>query len=135
MTFSYFRIIRLADTDAAGVVYFSNLLSICHEAYEDFLTSNPISFKNLVYHGSIALPIVHAEIDFFKPIYCGDRILIDIIATINTNNEFKIDYRIYPELYNDVTLAFAKTIHVCIDKKTRKRVNFPDLIKECLQNN
>ena len=135
MPFSYFRVIRLTDTDAAGVIYFSNLLSICHEAYEDFLTSNPISFKNLVYHGSIALPIVHAEIDFFKPIYCGDRILIDIIATINTNNEFKIDYRIYPELYNDVTLAFAKTIHVCIDKKTRKRVNFPDLIKECLQNN
>ncbi|MDJ0549913.1 MAG: 1,4-dihydroxy-2-naphthoyl-CoA hydrolase, partial [Microcystis aeruginosa] len=31
---SYERLIYLADTDAAGVVYFAHLLSICHEAYE-----------------------------------------------------------------------------------------------------
>jgi 1,4-dihydroxy-2-naphthoyl-CoA hydrolase len=35
--FSYERIIHFPDTDAAGVVFFANYLSICHEAYEEAL--------------------------------------------------------------------------------------------------
>jgi hypothetical protein len=39
MPFSYVRTVRLADTDAAGVVYFARTLSICHEAYEAALAA------------------------------------------------------------------------------------------------
>jgi 1,4-dihydroxy-2-naphthoyl-CoA hydrolase len=132
MCFSYFRMIRLADTDAAGVVYFSNLLSICHEAYEDYVSSSYIDFRDLVYHGSIALPIVHSEIDFFKPIYCGDRILINVKIEIIKTGKFGVNYEIHEELTPDTILAKAKTHHVCIDKKTRKRIEFPDPIRKFL---
>lgn len=134
MTYTYFRVIRLADTDAAGVIYFSNLLAICHEAYEDYLTSSGIMFQHLVYHGTIALPIVHGEIDFYKPIKCGDRILIEVTPQIIKSNKFEIGYRVIKELETDLTLAIAKTRHVCIDKKTRQRVDFPDIIRKSLEN-
>ncbi len=130
MSFTYFRIIRLADTDAAGVIYFSNLLSICHEAYEDYLTSSNLNFRDLVYHGAIALPIVHSEIDFFKPIFCGDRIIIELTSHLIKNYKFEINYQIYPELSPDLILARAKTHHVCLDQKTRSKVDLPDLIRK-----
>lgn len=44
--FIYSRKIHFADTDSAGVVYFSNLLSICHEAYEEVLLSLGINLSN-----------------------------------------------------------------------------------------
>ena len=34
MAFAYYYTVRFQDTDAAGVVYFANVLRICHEAYE-----------------------------------------------------------------------------------------------------
>ena len=39
MPFVYHRTIRFADTDAAGVVFFPNYLTICHEAYEESLAA------------------------------------------------------------------------------------------------
>lgn len=133
MSYHYFRIIRLTDTDAAGVVYFSNLLSICHEAYEDYLTSSHLNFKDLVYHGSISLPIVHGSINFLKPIFCGDRILISLNPKIIKSNKFEINYQIFQELTPDLILANAKTVHVCIDKKNRHRIDLPEAIRLLLR--
>ncbi|MFZ9683665.1 MAG: 1,4-dihydroxy-2-naphthoyl-CoA hydrolase, partial [Cephaloticoccus sp.] len=39
MPFIYERTIRLAETDAAGIVYFANYLGLCHEAYEAALAA------------------------------------------------------------------------------------------------
>jgi len=75
---SYFRTIRFADTDAAGVVYFASLLSICHEAYEASLLRIGVDMRQFFSGSSIALPIVHAEIDFFQPLMCGDQIQISL---------------------------------------------------------
>ena len=51
MSFTYHRTIRFKDTDAAGVVYFANILAICNEAYEESLEASGIDFRNeLVYN-------------------------------------------------------------------------------------
>ena len=39
MPFTYARTVHFPDTDAAGVVFFPNYLSICHEAYEEALAA------------------------------------------------------------------------------------------------
>jgi len=46
MAFTYRRTIRFADTDAAGVVFFPNYFSICHEAYEESLAADGIEFQS-----------------------------------------------------------------------------------------
>ena len=78
MPFTYDRIIRFADTDAAGVVYFANVLSICHEAYEAALAAAGIDFKSLFSNPTAAFPIVHASADLRRPISYGDRLLIRV---------------------------------------------------------
>ena len=64
MGFRYERTVRLADTDAAGVVYFARVLSICHEAYEASLAAAGVPLASWIRKGTIALPIVHAHADF-----------------------------------------------------------------------
>ena len=76
MPFTYKRTIRFQDTDAAGVVYFANVLNICHEAYEDSLVESGIKLKSFFQSTSTAITIVHASVDFFKPMFCGDKQII-----------------------------------------------------------
>ena len=123
--FAYDRTIRFQDTDAAGVVYFANGLSICHEAYEASLTASGIDLKSFFRGGAIAVPIIHASIDFFKPMFCGDRITIWLEPTLLSPESFQIEYELFfnGDEVEKKAIAKAITKHTCIDTNTRKRCN------------
>ena len=125
--FTYDRTIYFHDTDAAGVVYFANGLSLCHEAYEASLVAAGINLKSFFRGEAIAVPITHASIDFFKPMFCGDRIAISVKSTLLNPMEFQVEYQLYfEELINQKeAIAKALTKHTCIDPSTRKRCNLP----------
>ncbi len=127
--FTYKRKIYFADTDAAGVVYFSNLLSICHETYEEYLTTLTINLQEFFSSNLIAIPIIHAEIDFFKPLFCGDLIIIDIDTKLISNKIFEISYYLNKD---NILIATALTRHICLDAQTRKTQEIPLIIKENL---
>ena len=114
MSFNYYRTVRLSDTDAAGVVYFANVLHICHGAYEE-------SFLN---NSSIAIPIISASVNFYRPIFCGDRLFVNLTTQQLNNSEFEINYCVYTS--SEQVIAKAKTKHVCINTLDRKRINLPD---------
>lgn len=57
MAYAYRRTIHLADTDAAGVVYFAQLLHICHEAYEICLIGNGMDWSGLLREGPLPCPL------------------------------------------------------------------------------
>ena len=131
-TFTYDRTIYFHETDAAEVVYFANGLSLCHEAYEASLVAAGIKLKSFFRGEAIAVPITHANIDFFKPMFCGDRIAISVKSTLLNPMEFQVEYQLYfEELINpQEAIAKALTKHTCIDISTRKRCNLaPDLLK------
>lgn len=132
MAFVYPHQIRFHETDGAGVVYFANVLTLCHEAYEASLAAAAIDLGQFFDpHGSgpgIAVPIVHADVDFFRPMRCGDRILIQLTPQRLKPSEFEIRYQIWPEppstqpspapeqaeTHAPRPLAQATTRHVCI---------------------
>lgn len=131
MPFTHNRIIRFQDTDAAGVVYFANVLAICHEAYEESLTISNINLQLFFRNNDFAIPIVHASVDFLRPIFCGDRILIDLSPNQLNSQKFEINYQIIsPE--NEI-LAKAITRHICIDPITRNRKELSSEIIHWLQ--
>ncbi|MEL4896886.1 acyl-CoA thioesterase [Crocosphaera sp. Alani8] len=131
----YRRTIRFSDTDAAGVVYFSTLLSICHEAYENALQVAEIELKTFFTNSDVAIPIVHANIDFYQPLFCGDRIQINLMTTQLSATEFEIKYQIFFENNSDKLIAQAITRHVSITPKVRKRSPLPSSIIQWLQSN
>ncbi|MBW4577068.1 MAG: acyl-CoA thioesterase [Aphanothece sp. CMT-3BRIN-NPC111] len=124
MPFTYNRTIRFQDTDAAGVVYFANVLAICHEAYEESLAASGINLKSFFSNPPIAIPIVHASVDFRRPMFCGDKIVIQLLPKYLSDNTFETHYKIVIQDAEEL-LANALTKHVCIDTSSRKRKEMP----------
>ncbi len=125
MSFSYEHTIQFRDTDAAGVVYFANILSICHIAYEASLIASDIDLKRFVNNSEFAVPITHTSADFFKPLYCGDRITIELTPRSIDSCRFEIVYQLGS--------ATAITKHIVINPNTRKRQKLPVILTKWLE--
>jgi len=132
MRFKYLRRVYLGDTDAAGVVYFAKGLEICHQAYEESLTEGGISLNRMIRVGNTALPIVHAEIDFIRPIFCGQQLEISLNTSQVNNSEFAIAYEIIALDDPEQIVVKAETKHVSIDPQIRQRIDLPATILEWL---
>ena len=132
MIFNYQRRIRLSDTDAAGVMYFARGLKICHEAYEESLAQAGIDLNRMIREGKTALPIVHAEIDFLRPLFCGDLVQVNLAARLINNSELAIAYQISPSNNLEQIVIKAQTRHVCINPQIRQRINLPPEMREWL---
>jgi len=132
MTFVYQRIVRFQDTDAAGVVYFANVLAICHEAYEASLAARKIDLRQFFRGVQGTVPITHASVDFFQPLHCGDRLSIHLIPAQNSAHSFTITYTLFLEAEPSKPVSTAQTRHVCIDPLTRKRQALPSALTDWL---
>ncbi len=137
MSFSYEYTIQFRDTDAAGVVYFSNIISICHIAYEASLINVGINLKLFVNNPEFAVPLIHVSADFLKPLFCGDRVIIELTPQLIDSCKFEINYQIrstgspnpHPSIY-----ATVLTKHIVIDPNTRKRKDLPESLTTWLTN-
>jgi 1,4-dihydroxy-2-naphthoyl-CoA hydrolase len=132
MPFIYHRTIRFQDTDAAGVVYFANTLAMCHEAYEESLMASGIQVWKFCSDREIALPIVHATVDYFRPAFCGDRHEIRLSPTLQSENKFEIRYEIYETGDREHLVSQALTHHVCINPVNRQRQPLPQAVLDWL---
>jgi len=129
MPFTYERTIRLADTDAAGVVFFASTLALCHEAYEAGLASAGCEIADFLRRESDTLiPIAKASAEYLRPLFCGDLVRITLSPTRLSADSFAIDYEIV-RLTKDArpkVAARARTEHVCTSRSERARVPLPE---------
>ena len=129
MPFSYGRVIRFHETDAAGVVYFARLLTLCHEAYEAALATVDIDLRAFFSAaGGVAVPIVHTEADFYQPLRCGDAIAITLTPKQLSLHSFEITYTISNQPSGQALdkvsvkpLAWVLTRHVCTNLSSHRR--------------
>jgi 1,4-dihydroxy-2-naphthoyl-CoA hydrolase len=132
MAFFYQRTIRFQDTDAAGVVYFANTLAMCHEAYEASLIAAGIEVRQFFKAGAIAVPIVHAEADYLRPAFCGDRHEIRLTPMLQSDHAFEIQYVIYATDHPERLISKALTRHLCINPTNRQRQPLPQAVLDWL---
>ncbi len=127
MSFVYDRVIHFQDTDAAGVVFFANMLTICHEAYEETLRQQGINLKRFFQDPEFALPIVHAEVDFYQPVFCGDGLRVMMQPERLGLDKFKVIYQLDRETTGTEMerVAQGSTVHLCINPKNRQRQALP----------
>lgn len=130
----YQRAIRFQDTDAAGVVYFTNVLAICHEAYEASLAASGIDLRSFFRDPNCAIPIVRASVDFFRPMFCGDVVAVSLNVVELSDSEFEIAYELVANEGETPTLAGALTRHVCIEPTRRRRQSLPPAMQKWLQS-
>ncbi|MBD3884415.1 acyl-CoA thioesterase [Phormidium tenue FACHB-886] len=135
MPFVYCRTVRFQDTDAAGVVYFANVLSMCHEAYEASLAAVGIDLKAFFGKSPIAIPIVHASVDLRSPMFCGEEYEISVAPVQLDSSKFEIRYEIEQpnSRPSQARSSQALTAHVAIDPIARCRVELPAAVLNWLQ--
>lgn len=133
MSFVYPRTVHFRDTDAAGVVYFANVLAMCHEAYEASLAASEVDLRAFFRAGDSIVPIVHAEVDFLRPIACGDRLTIHLTPHALSTSEFGIHYAVFLAAAPDKPVSKAATRHVCLAMPQRVRQDLSPALARWLQ--
>src|ERR1044071_4080388 len=112
MPFAYSRTVRLADTDAAGVVYFARTFSLCHEAYEASLEAAGISLEEFLGATGIVIPISRSEADYLRPLRVGDKLRITVKPEPISDNAFAIRFELVKLGPAEKVAARVRTEHV-----------------------
>lgn len=123
--FIYKRVIRIQDTDTTGALYFANQFQIGLEAFEEFLFIKDFSLSKMIIQKKFFFPVVHAEADFFAPLYVGDLIKVTLSFELG-HTSFKHHSDIFKEKkkIGDVSIVHAV---VCPDSKSS--IPIPDALK------
>ena len=121
--YTYQTKIKLHETDAAGLLFFSNQFKIIHDAYETLLENIGFGFAELIKNKDYFLPIVHAESDFKMPLFVGDVITIQVVVDNIGQTSFTFAYKLM-NAKNQI-VGTAQTVHVTINKKTRQKISLP----------
>jgi len=128
--YTYQTKIKLHETDAAGLLFFSNQFKMIHDAYEAMLEHVGLGFAELLRKKSYFLPIVHTESDFLSPVFVGDLIEIRVSVIKLGKTSFTLAYNLYNT--SQKVIGTARTVHVTTDKKTRKKIPLPDDLRSRL---
>jgi 1,4-dihydroxy-2-naphthoyl-CoA hydrolase len=128
--FTYTTKIRLHDTDAAGIIFFANQFKIIHNAYEDLLEEFGWGFPKMLKGTNYFQPIVHAESDYKAPVYVGDKIVIAVKVGHVGKTSFSLCYTLKR---GKTLIGTAKTVHVTINQKTRKKIPLPSGLRKALE--
>lgn len=125
MRFAYLRTVHFADTDAAGVVFFPNYLSICHEAYEESLAAAGIDLKTFFADTGTVVPVTKSEAEYLRPLACGDKVRVTVVPAARSENSYEIRFEILRLGAAEKLAARVRTEHVCISSRTRERMSLP----------
>ena len=128
--YTYQTTIRLHHTDAAGVVFFSNLFVIAHDAYESFLESH-MPLSTLLTDGTYIIPIVHAEADYLLPLPLSETIRVELSLEQTGTSSFNLGYVIKNSKME--TAVRLKTIHAVQLKDGRKSIPIPEPLRDALE--
>lgn len=124
--------IKLHETDAAGLLFFSNQFKIIHDAYESLLETIGFSFQELIRNKNYFLPIVHAQSDYKLPLFVGDVIEIQVKVTHIGKTSFTFSYQLLNAKKEIV--GTAQTVHVTIDKSQHKKIPLPADMREKIEH-
>ncbi len=121
--------VDLSLTDAAGVVYFNEVLKMAHGTYELFLKKKKYSLKTLLSEGT-ALPIRKVAVDFRKPLFWEEEVEIHLFVSSLTEKTFETTYRFFKKKELAVEVVIR---HVAIDGESRKLKELPEPLKRILR--
>lgn len=123
--------VRMHDTDMAGILYFPRQFRFAHDALEDFIESEGLSFHQVFNEQDFVFVIVHCEADYYFPLHVGDEISVQVAVEKIGTSSFIMVYEIFKKDHTHV--GSAKTIHVTLERVSRKKIPIPDKLKASLE--
>lgn len=124
-------IVRFSRTDAAGVIYFAQVLDLAHEAYESLMEDAGYPLTAFLKPGSVHLPIIRSEADFRLPMRPGDRLRIEVTVTHIGARSFSTTSRIHLEPSRAMA-AQVVLYHCCVYPDGHGATDIPDWLRAAL---
>lgn len=131
MTYTYQAKIMMHDTDAAGLLFFSNQLKLAHNAYEGLLEHIGFGFPELVREKKFFLPIVHTEADFTLPLFVGDLIEVQVVVEKVGKSSFTLGYTFLNT--SQKAVGTVQTVHVSVNAKEHTKIPIPQELRSKLE--
>ena len=128
--FRYETLVRLRDTDAAGVIYFANQFVMVHEAYEHWLASVGCRMVDLLENWKTVPLIAHAESDYRAPIKVSDELVLEMRCVRLSRRS----YTLVTELHREGQLVGScRFVHVAVDRAAGKTGSLPEKLVRALE--
>lgn len=121
--------VRMSDSDMAGILFFANQFHFIHYTIEDFFEKIGLPFDTLFNENPYVFVIVHAEADYLHPLSVGD--LLEIEMTVKRIGKSSIHFHFDLKREGEL-VGKAETIHVCLDRKMRTKIDIPESFKSLL---
>lgn len=126
MAYTSIHKIRFDDVDGAGIVYYPQFFSLCHEAFEDFFDdAAPISYPEMIRDRRLGFPTVHIDSDFKAPLAYGDIAIVSLKVAHVGNSSIRVRYDVLRK--RDGAHCFSAVItSVLMNLDTQKSEPIPD---------
>ncbi len=129
--FTTTKTILFRDADPAGVLFFARYLALAHDAYEEFMTSRGMMFREQLEEKGLLWPVIHAESDHRIALRLGDKTAIQVSVAEVTRRTFTIAYEFRtPE---GEVAARCRTVHAAVDRKTGRAIHLPEHLAAALK--
>lgn len=122
--------VRMHDTDMAGILYFPRQFRFANDALEEMMESEGINFQKLFTEGDVVFVVVHVEADYKVSLHIGDKVDVHASVAHIGNSSFSFQYGIFRNTGEHV--GSAQTVHVSIDRVTRKKCPIPEILLKIL---
>ena len=129
--YGYQRHILLKENDATCVLFFSEQLNLALDALESYFLSCGFTLKQMLQRDHFAMPIVHAETDFFSPLRVGDEIAIELSCESVGTTSFTVGTQVKD--FEGKVVGSTKIVHVCISLSSGKSIPIPQVVSAHLR--
>jgi 1,4-dihydroxy-2-naphthoyl-CoA hydrolase len=76
--FQYQHRVRLHETDGAGILFYGQIFTLAHNAYEEMLAAAGISLRQILEEQIFAIPLAHAAADYLQPIELEEPLTLSV---------------------------------------------------------
>ena len=120
--------VLLADTDAAGRVYFARPPQWIHGLWEEFLTFKKRPLAEVM-RGPFHFPIVNFEIQYKAPLALGDQVILGLVAVEKGQKSMTVVYEVTDRSHSKIYLT-GKITHICVDTRTGSSALLPSDVQD-----
>jgi len=127
--FSFNTKVYYEDTDAGGVVYYSNYLKYLERARSEAIYTLGLSNKSLLKNYGIFIIVKSCNINYLKPALFEDE--IKVISTVQSIS--RTSFIMNQEILKKTDVITKAIVHLVVVNKNGKPSKIPDVLKEGLK--
>ncbi|MFN4045791.1 MAG: acyl-CoA thioesterase [Acidilobaceae archaeon] len=131
--FSYRSRAYWSETDAAGIVHFSNFFRYCERAEEEFFKSILGGFPGLLDKHGVIVPRVRASCSYSSPIFPHDDFRVDIVDIVLGRKSISYKFEVYNESKGNTKSAECEVTVAIVNPSIMKSVEIPEALRSLLK--